>query len=41
MNGDEMRDFGHGLAAIVRVASELEVPEPAVCDVFTETERTK
>ena len=27
MSGDEMRDFGHQIEAIVRVASDLEIPE--------------
>jgi len=27
LNGDEMRDLGHAIAAIVKATSELEIPE--------------
>ncbi len=32
MDGDEMRDLGHGLEAVIRVCRQLEVPD----DVFEE-----
>ena len=27
MNGDEMRDLGHGLESVIRVVESLEIPE--------------